>query len=263
MADKKSIGHAYNIDFLNVVFAASSLFLFFSTVWMVWDDYAREWKEYQRRFVQLETEVTQVNLAVAQGQVDQAQVDQLQTQRTQAEQELAGNQGEVDALEAQVAEIAAELFVTNQAYQFTKAEYDADRYAFEELQDSDPEEAADMRPEIDAMFQHWLELGLEVEALTAQRDEARDEIREFTSRIGEIDAQLTELTAETSRLSNQLDAPGTERRQRLPTERPVARLHGADHHGAAGDHADHRGRCEFHAGREDGPLRHVPPRDRS
>ena len=120
-----------------------------------------------------------------------------------------------------------------------------------------------MRPEIDAMFQHWFELGLEVEALTAQRDEARNQIREFTGRISEIDSQLTDLTAETSRLSTQARRPGTERRQRLLAERPVARLHGADHHGAAGDHADHRGRCEFHADREDGPLRHVPPRDRS
>ena len=58
MADKKSVGHAYNIDFLNVVFAASGLFLFFSSVWMVWDDYDREWKGYQRQFVLLETEVT-------------------------------------------------------------------------------------------------------------------------------------------------------------------------------------------------------------
>ena len=57
MADKRSVGHAYNIDFLNVVFAVSSLFVLVTTVWMVWDDYDREWKDYQRRFVQLETEV--------------------------------------------------------------------------------------------------------------------------------------------------------------------------------------------------------------
>ena len=54
MADKKAVGHAYNIDFLNVVFAASSIFLFLSVIWMVWDDYDRDWKNYQRRFAQLE-----------------------------------------------------------------------------------------------------------------------------------------------------------------------------------------------------------------
>ena len=53
MAEKKAVGHAYNIDFLNVVFAASSLFLFLSVVWMVWDDFDREWKNTQRRFAQI------------------------------------------------------------------------------------------------------------------------------------------------------------------------------------------------------------------
>ena len=61
MAEKKSVGHAYNVDFLNVVFAASSLFLFLSVVWMVWDDYDRDWKNTQRRFAQLEYQVTQAS----------------------------------------------------------------------------------------------------------------------------------------------------------------------------------------------------------
>ena len=63
MAEKKGVGHAYNVDFLNVVFAASSLFLFLSVIWMVWDDYDREWKNTQRRFVELEYQVTQAQLA--------------------------------------------------------------------------------------------------------------------------------------------------------------------------------------------------------
>ena len=62
MAEKKGVGHAYNVDFLNVVFAASSIFLFLSVIWMVWDDYDRDWKNTQRRFSQLELEVTQAEL---------------------------------------------------------------------------------------------------------------------------------------------------------------------------------------------------------
>ena len=65
MADKKSVGHAYNVDFLNVVFAASSLFLFLSVIWMVWDDFDRDWKKTQRRFTQLELQVTQAQLQQA------------------------------------------------------------------------------------------------------------------------------------------------------------------------------------------------------
>ena len=74
MADKKSVGHAYNVDFLNVVFAASSIFLFICTIWMVWDDYDREWKNYQRRFVQLEMEVTRASLAQVEAGLDQEEL---------------------------------------------------------------------------------------------------------------------------------------------------------------------------------------------
>jgi len=80
MAEKKGVGHAYNIDFLNVVFAVSSLFLFIAVIWMVWDDYDREWKNTQRRFAQLEYEVTQANLEKATRGVDQKKLTALQTQ---------------------------------------------------------------------------------------------------------------------------------------------------------------------------------------
>ena len=48
MADKKGVGHAYNIDFMNVIFAASSILLFVSVIWMVWDDFDREWMKQGR-----------------------------------------------------------------------------------------------------------------------------------------------------------------------------------------------------------------------
>ena len=204
MADKKSIGHAYNVDFLNVVFAASSLFLFFSVLWMIWDDFNREWKGYQRLFVQLETEVTQLGLQDAQGDVDAQRLETLRGQRVQAEQELAANQQQVDELESQLEEVEADLFLASQEYTFTKAEYDVDRYEFEGLREENPEEAEAVRPDVDALFQRWLDLGLEVEALTAQRDGLRAQIREFTGAVEDIDTEVGEITAETTRLEDRL-----------------------------------------------------------
>ena len=87
MAEKKGVGHAYNVDFLNVVFAASSLFLFLSVVWMVWDDYDREWKNTQRRFSQLEYQVTQAQLQQATRAVDKNKLAQLQAQRDDGPEE--------------------------------------------------------------------------------------------------------------------------------------------------------------------------------
>src|SRR5258706_4692629 len=92
MAEKKGVGHAYNVDFLNVVFAASSLFLFLSVIWMVWDDYDREWKNTQRNFALLETQVTQAQLQQAERGVDRNKLASLQAQQKAAQANVAANQ---------------------------------------------------------------------------------------------------------------------------------------------------------------------------
>ncbi len=204
MAEKKSVGHAYDIDFLNVIFAASSLFLFFSVVWMVWDDFDREWKSYQRQFVQLETEVTQLRLRAAQADLDPQRLEALRVERAKAEQGLASNQQQIEELETALEAVEADLFLTNQEWQFAKAEYDVDRYEFEELQEVNSEQAAERRPAIEAMFKHWLDLGLDVEALTAERDDLRGQLRTFTGRMSDIDTELRDLMAEATRLEDRL-----------------------------------------------------------
>src|SRR5919205_1717295 len=100
MAEKKGVGHAYNVDFLNVVFAASSIFLLLSVVWMVWDDFDRDWKNTQRQFARLEYQVTQAQLQQARGAVDRNKIQQLQAQEADARKNVAANQAKVDELQA-------------------------------------------------------------------------------------------------------------------------------------------------------------------
>src|SRR3954454_9449285 len=100
MAEKKGVGHAYNVDFLNVVFAACSLFLFLSVVWMVWDDYDREWKNTQRHFAQLQYQITQAQLQQASRGVDRGKLQQLEAQQKAAEKNVSANQKKVDELQA-------------------------------------------------------------------------------------------------------------------------------------------------------------------
>lgn len=200
MANKKSVGHAYNVDFLNVVFAASSLFLFVSVIWMVFDDFDREWKGYQRNFVLLEEYVTTLNLQAAEAGVDQGRLDQLSSERAQAEQSLASSQAQVAELQTQLEDVEAEFYITNQAYNFLKASYDVQRYAYEELQEEDPEEAAEVFPEIEEMYNQWVELGVQVEEVTARRNGLRAQIGEFTNGVTDADAEIRELTGDAERL---------------------------------------------------------------
>ncbi len=58
MAKRKGV-YARDIDRLNLIFAAVAIGCMLSVFWMIWDDYAREWKRYQRQFQVIEQEVTQ------------------------------------------------------------------------------------------------------------------------------------------------------------------------------------------------------------
>ena len=200
MANKKSVGHAYNVDFLNVVFAASSLFLFVTIIWMVFDDFDREWKGYQRQFVALEQYVTSLNLQAEEAGIDQGRLDQLNSERAQAEQSLASSQAQVAELQGQLDDVNAEFYITNQAYNFLKANYDVERYTYEELREEHPEEAAEVLPEVEAMYNRWVELGVEVEEVTARRDALRAEIGEYTGGVSDADDEIRVLTGEAERL---------------------------------------------------------------
>ena len=200
MAEKKAVGHCYNIDFLNVVFAASSIFLFLSTIWMVWDDFDREWKNTQRQFTQLELEVTRAQLAQTERGIDKAKMTGLQQQLAAAEKAMEGNRQQIDVLNDELAEIDARLYRVSQSAQFAKATYDVHRYAFEERRTKDPEGVGEEQKAIEAEGQSLREVNLEVEKVTAERAAKQAQLGKFTSEVGRLQKERGQITFEQTRL---------------------------------------------------------------
>ena len=200
MAEKKAVGHAYNVDFLNVVFAASSIFLFLSTIWMVWDDFDREWKNTQRQFTQLELEVTRAQLAQTERGIDKVKMTGLQQQLGAAEKAMEGSRQQIDELNGQLSEIDARLYRVNQAAQFAKATYDVNRYAFEAERKANPDGVGEQQKEIEAKAQSLRELNLEVEKVTAERAAKQAEIGKYTSEVGRLQKERDEINFESTRL---------------------------------------------------------------
>ena len=205
MAEKKGVGHAYNIDFLNVVFAASSLFLFLSVVWMVWDDFDREWKQTQRRFAQLETEVTQAQLQAASAGVDQAKLQQLHADLATAQQSIEANRAKVEELEARLEEADNVLLRANIDYQTMKATYDQDRYDFEASRVAGDSSAESKGQKVAEEEARLTELNLALQKAEADRAAIQKELAQFTGQAGAIAKQIAELSAEERRLSARIE----------------------------------------------------------
>src|SRR3977135_1129453 len=199
MAEKKGVRHAYNVDFLTVVFAASSLFLFLSVIWMVWDDFDREWKNTQRRFGQLEMQVTQASLQQAGRSGDRTKLTQLQAQEAAARKNVEANQKKVDELQSKLRDSEIRLFRATTDYQTMKATYDQDRYDFEasraaKLPSAKKEQVAnDEARRLD-------ELNLEREKAEADKAAHHGQLGQDTGQGATHQKQIDELTAEQTRL---------------------------------------------------------------
>jgi mono/diheme cytochrome c family protein len=206
MAEKKGVGHAYNVDFLNVVFAASSLFLFLSVVWMVWDDYDRDWKNTQRRFAQLQYDVTRAQYQQAGRAVDKGKLQQLQQQLAAAEKNVAANQGKVDELQKQLDDVDIRLDRAQRDYQYAKAIYDHDRYDFESARAANLPSFPKKGEAVAVLEKRLSDLNLQVEKLTAERAGIQKAQAQYTGQVTTVAKQIEDMHSEETRLRKLLDS---------------------------------------------------------
>src|SRR3954447_22203839 len=202
MAEKKGVGHAYNVDFLNVVFAASSLFLFLSVIWMVWDDFDRDWKNTQRRFAQLEYQVTQAQRQQAVQAVDKNKIAQLEAQKTSAAQQIKANQAKVDELRDKLADADKTLYRATLDYNYLKATYDQDRYDFETARVADPNAGSTKKKQerSEEEAKKLNELNLAMEKAIADKAEVQKQLGQYTGQVADAEKKIEELRAEQNRL---------------------------------------------------------------
>ena len=204
MAEKKGVGHAYNIDFLNVVFAACSVFLFLSVVWMIWDDFDRDWKNTQRRFTDLQYQVTQAQYRQAAGKVDKTKLAQLQAQLDAAKKNVVANQKKVDDLQAKRDAVDIRLDRAQRDYQYAKAQYDHDKYDFESTRASGA--TATQKGEALAVLEKRLaDLDIQVQTLQAERAAVDKDLAQYTGQVTVIAKQIEDLHAEETRLNKVLN----------------------------------------------------------
>ena len=80
---------------------------------MIWHDYSREWKGYQRTFAQLERETTRTQVDEAQAALDQDQVQALEQELQSANDALFQNKQAIDELEAKRKEMSDERYLVD------------------------------------------------------------------------------------------------------------------------------------------------------
>jgi len=186
----------YSVEKTFIWFAAAGAALLLSLVLMVGQDYAREWKTWQRKFIRLKYEKAKTEFKEAQSKVDRQKLEELQKQEAEARKAFKAKKPEYKKIEKEISQLQIELTKTRSRFQDLKQYHDSYRYYLEEYrEDKDP--AASLyekrMDEIDPLLQ---KLKIEIEGLEAQKEAKEKQVEELQADEKRLDKELENLTKE-------------------------------------------------------------------
>lgn len=146
----------YHIPRLNVWFALSSLALLAVSLWMIADDYLREWKVYQRKFFRLEHAKAGADLKRLLEEQEQsgarARLEELRGELTNARSGLETRKGDFAKIDHTLDRIRSQFEFENQEHQFRKSELETFLYYLDHYREKgDTERAQSYKDKIDTL----------------------------------------------------------------------------------------------------------------
>ena len=189
---------------LNLLFAASSIALLLVMGWMVYDDYNRGWKGYQKEFQRLEAEKVRAQIKAAQDALDRDAIAKLQSGLAEARAATQAHAGDLKAAQDRLRALEARAYKDDLDYRTIKSTYDAKKFDYEEaLHAGSPssgainEQMLALEKELSDLRVKGLEhdkeraaLQKEIGAITAQADAAQKKIEEITAGIDRLEKKL-------------------------------------------------------------------------
>ncbi|GIX03493.1 MAG: hypothetical protein KatS3mg113_0499 [Planctomycetaceae bacterium] len=192
-----------DIKMMHKVFCASALALLGAAIWMMWDDYADEWRVYQQQAQKHIAERDKQKLrTVTQSPEFQEQLKQLEQERQLAEQQLAQHAADISQQERVVQELAQKAAATLRELRVKRAIRDVERAQYNlTVRDNLP---ADIQQKELEEFNQAQKVADEYEDLYKQVDlelqQAKAKLNELTQARDEVDRRLKATTADVDRM---------------------------------------------------------------
>ncbi len=171
----------YSIKKTTVAFAVASVFLLISLVWMVLQDSTREWKGWQRKFMELSRQKASAELEAAGKAVDTAKLAELTKQIEAARTQSKAHSDEITRVKKEIAKADVDTLKARAHYQDLKQFQDSDRYFLEEYRAHHEDEQAKA---YEALLAHrgpeFSKAKADLESLEAAREGLQAKLEKFT-----------------------------------------------------------------------------------
>ncbi len=194
----------YSIEKTFMWFAIAGITLLISLLLMVGQDYSREWKAWQRKFIRLRYEKTQAELRADQEKIDKKKLEELQKEHVQAEADFKKQKPFYRKLEREMDRIENQLVRIRARYQELKQYNDSYKYFVEEYMAHKDPRAKDYQTKLAAIIPQLEAAKLQVEGLEKQKDEKQAEVDRLKAEEKRLEKESEHLTQEVDRAKRKL-----------------------------------------------------------
>ncbi|HZZ82226.1 MAG TPA: c-type cytochrome [Gemmataceae bacterium] len=187
---------------LDIVFAVSNILMLLSVFWMLWQDYAREYKVEMREFRKVEVGVAQAGAldAVNDASLEKEFTDKLATLKAAKEKlEKDENQNKLKEARANLASLKPKQERTEAAYQAVKADVDSiTSFLYIAEENGDSELAKKYRAQL-------IELNKNLGTAQAERDKVVDEMKVQRFVLDDIEGSYTKAAGDFKKVNDKVD----------------------------------------------------------
>lgn len=194
----------YSVQKTFMWFAIISIVLTLSLVAIVYTDYAREWKNYQKKFILLKTELAKKELKEAESKIDKKKLESLQKELEGSRAELKSHQAEMKSLQAQMDKLSAEIVKTKTKSQGLKQFQDSYKYFLEEYRAHGDAKASEYEKKLNELTPKLVQTNLELEKLEKELGEKQKVFESMTANEKNIQKGVDKLLEDKNRVDRKL-----------------------------------------------------------
>ena len=171
----------YSVHKTFIWFAVISLVLTFSLAAIVYVDYVREWKTYQKKFIRLKTDRAKKELKEAEAKIDKKKLESLEKQLKDADAALTSHSSGRMSLEIRLGRLDTEVTKARSQTQNLKQFEDSAKYFFEETRSHNDPKASEYEKKLKELTPKLSQAKLNLEKLEKEIEEKQSALNGMTA----------------------------------------------------------------------------------
>lgn len=196
------VDHHYDMNWVNTVFCIGAVILLGTWGWAIWDDYAKPYKDYQRKFYEVYTEQLELEKRGVFTEDKQRELNQKKQELQQTQATLEQRGGEVDQLKKEIKRLneiripAQDKKAKQLSAELTPVEYKYEQEKARAESHEDYEVPAELERRYQRLTKRYREEQRKMDELTELLEQKEQTLEQKREQVNKLEREIQNLTQE-------------------------------------------------------------------